>query len=832
MGRKKQEIAAAIAEARAEAQPGSYSQRYQFSLDNGGQVVPKGLPGDIPRALANVRFTRNSENELEATSPELAVGTIGMIPGIMSAQWDVNQMADWDAAYIPNDGKQDMRSARRWWRWDPLTFRCVKVLTQLSNAKLTVGCENDDFKEIVENWIKKAMPASFRKQWYLEYFRSAMVPVLKTLIPYKPRDYKDGKTPQTKGGRVEAPMERATGSENVEDHDKAVAEATQRALDKQGETLSAYSTAMAAYKIAIEMSAQGLCSKERLDKLEAAAAIQQNKWLAGNIAGSYTILDPLDVDMDGPPEMAWLRQPYLKIGGSFVTAIRDPKPEQAEMIAKMPIDIVRAIKEGGTTKIWLSPNICTVTFGEKQPYERYPTPIVIHADEALKLKIMLYQMDKAVAKSVRDKILKVTVGNDEYPAFDPAQIQAIAAIFNNPSRNLTIFWNHTLECEWIEPKDTSLGDEKKYSHVNNEIRTAFGICATITGTGSDAGAVGDGLLNMKGLEEEVGEAQDTFLEWANAEIELLKQALQVSFKVTLTSDKMNLRDPEKFMALLLQLYQGGVIDAETAVTTMGFNFPEVSKRMENIIKLRKKGLFMPIPSANNLGPDGMLLPQKNGAASPPGGGIRGKGRPAGQPKKANQQKRGTSQPKRAKAQLIPGVEGVASYLVLDRQLTQEERASAAERFSIPVEWVLTEAEYKANTGRTVDWLPPLPQLTTGELFNVLKRAEQAVAEIDGKVEAMVEKYRAGKPGGVRGAYITAKMREDFEAEAVGEVLKPMIPAVSVDEWDKRLAKAVVEIADLDLKDQRAKDVHAVCLLAAKYQKLSAAVKAPIVPVAV
>ena len=213
MGRKKQSteaIPTAMAQAQAEAQPGSYAQRYQFSLDNGGSVVRKG-GGEMPRALASVQVTQMGDNSFEAVVPQLATGEIGMMPGLVTTEWDVNQMADWDAAYIPNDGKQDLRSARRWWRWDPLTFRCVKVLTQLSNAKLTVTCADPDFKMIVENWLKKAVPSSFRKQWYLEFFRSSMVPVLKTLIPYKPRDYKDGKTPLLNHGRVEAPMERATG---------------------------------------------------------------------------------------------------------------------------------------------------------------------------------------------------------------------------------------------------------------------------------------------------------------------------------------------------------------------------------------------------------------------------------------------------------------------------------------------------------------------------------------------------------------------------------------------------------------------------------------------
>lgn len=178
-----------------------------------------------------------------------------------------------------------------------------------------------------------------------------------------------------------------------------------------------------------------------------------------------------------------------RISGVLQLGWATPSEPQAEIIAKLPLDIIRQIKEG-KPRIWLSPNICAVTFGEKQPYERYPIPIACHCEEALEMKYMLMQMDRATAKSVRDKILKVTIGTDQYPEFDPAKIQALSQIFNNPSRNMTIFWNHTLKIEWIEPQNTLLADEKKFAHVNNEIRTAYGISSVITGTSDKGGSVG------------------------------------------------------------------------------------------------------------------------------------------------------------------------------------------------------------------------------------------------------------------------------------------------------------------------------------------------------
>src|ERR1035437_690033 len=189
-----------VAATREAASPASYASRYQFSMDGGGTVVPRGLgSNNLPDAFKGIQIRRTAGDELEAYVPALATGEMAMLPGMFTGDWSTESFATWEQGYYPNDGKIDIRKAIRWWRRDPLVHRCIQVLTQLCNAKPTFSCEDPAFQKIVENWADKAAGHTFRRDWFFEYFRSSMVPVIKTLIPYKPREYKDGKIPLSDG---------------------------------------------------------------------------------------------------------------------------------------------------------------------------------------------------------------------------------------------------------------------------------------------------------------------------------------------------------------------------------------------------------------------------------------------------------------------------------------------------------------------------------------------------------------------------------------------------------------------------------------------------------
>ncbi len=294
-----------------------------------------------------------------------------------------------------------------------------------------------------------------------------------------------------------------------------------------------------------------------------------------------------------------------------------------------------------------------------------------------------------------------------------------------------MFWNHTLLLEWIEPDQTSLLDNKKYSYWDNQIRTVYGVSAMFTGTAETSGqAIGNSILNLKGTEEECTEAQEAFLEFFNRELEMLKAALGISATVKAGFDRMNLKDEVKFRAVLSAAVMNGVIDHQTALETLGYHFPEVVTRMKKVKEMQDKdGIFLPIASANNMGP---------------GGGTPTGGKPANdQLADNNDNKKGKSQPKlKAAARVVP-MTSTEARVVVDGDLDLEQRQQTAEWFGIPTDWVCTEAEYEQQYGD----LPPAPwpELSTVEVFAATATAATLCASLDTNTDAaLVAQVKPGQ----------------------------------------------------------------------------------------
>jgi len=849
-----------VMSAQAAADPGNCAQRYQFNMDS-QSITPKFAQGTVHPALKGVQFIRNSSDEFEAHIPELAVGTVGFAPGAIAGEWNADSFGNFGSYdLLPNlrDGKETMRKALRWWAIDPLVFKCVKILAQLANTRVTWSSENDDATAMVANWFESVMPHSFRKAWFTEFWRSSMVPTMRTRVPYKPIRFDPNHVPKpqlkmTKAStdweldRAPTDIEDANfdaafeitqqGVEEAEEADLAQMaqeaemtdmsgsdEATAALLKKQEEVTAVYEQAFAAWFTAEEMNKRGLCSHARLEILAKAKAAAEEDWMDGLIPGSYTVFNPLNVDVRGPAEMPWLRQAWLIVGQDLRNVVTDPTQMQKNILAKLPADIMAGIKRGDAA-VALSPAIFAITYGEKQPYERYPTPIAFHADWALEMKYLLLEMDKVTAKSMRDRILKVTIGSDAYPAFDNEQLQALAQIFNSPSRNLTIFWNHTLNIEWIEPANQTFNDISKYEVWNAEIRTAFGISEVVTGTSGTSGAIGNSMLNLKGVKEEVEDGQGSFVEFLQHEVDLFRAAIGLKWKVTAKFDRLNMEDETTFMSLLMNLVMNGIIDHQTAIETMDFSFPAIQDRMEKIKKLQKAGtgIFLPTPSANNLGP----------GAAQKGGGIPTGGKPKAQPKPANKQKQGKSQPKtnmkttkptKAKARLVAGDDGITAYLVVaTEEMDQDSREIVAEKFALPTQYVLTEAEYTKATGKTVNWLSVLPTLSTGELMAVMAKANDIMAEVHVQTADAVEAFKKNNPGGTRGKYVTATVKRKIADEVLANILNThRSREVAEMEYAERLALACQEIsggAMNDATDQQ--KLTAVLMLESQYGKAAA-----------
>jgi len=743
-------IGDSVRQRQARAEGSAYRQRLSY-MESGDGLV--GTDPDSQAMASNLEVVRNPDNTISVYMHSLASGDHVFSP----PEEFRNPLDYWlneQSANSVGDARYEMRKAVYYWKRDPLVFRCTRLLMQMANAEIRTECENEDFGKLVANWLDQVTPYTFKEQFFLEFFRTHFIPIIKTLIPYVPRNYRDNKTPATNDGNVDAPLSAMAAKD-----EEARQQRTESLVAAHAARLDAYREAWAKFTQASEQLKLNLISETRYRMVEQTAMAAQYEWTKGMIPGGYITLDPMSVSIEGPANMSWLRMPFLEIDGELAKAIRNPTPEQMDIVSALPVELVTKVR-AGQQKVWLSPNVCDIVTCDKMSYEKYPTPIARHCFDALDNKIAMQAMDKATIKSVRNRILLVKIGTDKFPETDHRKILRVKQMLSTPGNNLTLFWNHAISMEWIEPKLDSLLDEKKFNGVNDEIRTAYGVSRVLTGTSESAGAIGNSVMNFKGVQQEVLNAQKKYLEWLHRQIDLLRTALGVKWTVTCTFDSLNMQDPVKFLALLNAAVQQGIIDHQTAIETFGFHFPTIAARMKKMKKYQKDGLFLPIPSANNMGPGGQNI--KNG------GGTPTKGKPANQPlADNNQNKKGTSQPKLKAAAVVvqnPKVPG-KPILVIDADIVSEEaKADSAQMFGCDKGDVMGRQEYQQAFGSKVNFWHPWPELDMRETMAAMHEGEELFDKVVVSVKEKEKSHRA-QAANKRGRYVSTELHQTFLAEA-------------------------------------------------------------------
>jgi hypothetical protein len=815
-----------VAQAQASQDPRAYSSRWTVQSD--GTVVPR-IDSAGHNVAPSLLVTPGENGQMNVALPQLATGTalpwatassggtqyplMNLAAPPESNVWgDSEYFGMWDTVLDQRDGKWNIRRAIRWWHRDPLIYKCTKLLCQLANSRVTFKSDDEEAKQLVELWFEQAMPNSFMCQFFLEYFRTGYVPILKSLIPYQPRNYKPGKVPKLgSGSNVEerfdgVPRMQASLSETPDGHNQATASL----MERNKEWAEEYKQALGNYEKLKTNFEQRLCSEARLDKARADMQMKQYRFLKGMVAGGYTILDPLLVDLKGPQSMQWLREPYLQISGDVIAAVMSPSALQKVMLDKLPVEIVQQIRDGATY-VWLSPNICSIVTHDKQPYERYPTPMMRHCFDALEMKYDIAAMDTATVRGIKNRILLVKIGNDTYPVTDPHQIAHVASLYNSIGRTGTFFWSHAIEMEWIEPDMSSFDNPEKYRHVNDEIRTVYGVGYVLTGT-SESGNIGNNVMNFKGIEQEVHAAQNAFLEFLNKEIRLLKASLSISADIQIDFDRLNLKDEVQFWQVICQAVMNGIIDHQTALETLGFHFPEIKDRMATMKPLKKQGLFLPSPSANNLGPDGQMKQQ--GAGGKPGG-------PSKKPGK-NKSKTNKSQPKK-KAKASMQAVGEEIFIRCDaEEFDDEMREDVAKLYDTRTDHVLTTAEFQQKFP-DIDLSPEWPELNPLETVGATMAASRVLASINIKYDAMVSSFKVGTDS-TRGPYLTPQKKQEFRRLALAEATAEHIKEIAkVDKppkkWTRIYDNTKGGLQNLLIGvDAEVLDAHAVAMCSLRLKK--------------
>jgi hypothetical protein len=330
--------------------------------------------------------------------------------------------------------------------------------------------------------------------------------------------------------------------------------------------------------------------KKKSAGLETAA--KKNIWSKGHLPVSFTVLNPTLVTITGnllfdnvstqltiPQELTQL----LKKQGSELT------DEEKLLIKALPSDLKNAADKGGAYQ--LNETLVGHINYRKQPYERYAKPRSMRVFDTIEYKTALREADLSTLDGISNYILKVTIGNDEYPVTTQAELEAVSALFNTPSKSFDVVWNHTLNIEKIvSPEIESILGKGKYEQVNDDMTTGLSIARALIDGGGQLGSGAVELLT-KGLTEEVEYARRQVTRWIYREYQQIAEAMGFDRFPKIRWDEGILLDTILYMNTLGQLVDRRMLSYRTSLEALGFDYPTELEHMQTELPLVEDGVF-------------------------------------------------------------------------------------------------------------------------------------------------------------------------------------------------------------------------------------------------
>jgi hypothetical protein len=311
-------------------------------------------------------------------------------------------------------------------------------------------------------------------------------------------------------------------------------------------------------------------------------AARKIKWSRSNIPIHYTILNPLMVEITGSllfnQSLVTLKAEALSDLKILLEKGKDELTEhQKKLLNNLPKDMLKAAKDG--VPYPLNPYLVGEVDYRKMPYERYPRPRGVNAFESIDYKRELRNADYSTLDGISNYILKITVGNDQYPTTNSAVLENVAELFNTPAKSFNIVWNHTLQIEKIvSPEIGEILGQDKYEQVNEDYTGALGVVrALIDGVGDIN--VGAADLAMKSVIAEINYARNQVKRWLYREYRDVCEAMGFDRHPTVRFNDIALRDEIEMMRVIQGLIDRRIMSYETGTKRLGLDWTTELKRL-------------------------------------------------------------------------------------------------------------------------------------------------------------------------------------------------------------------------------------------------------------
>lgn len=362
------------------------------------------------------------------------------------------------------------------------------------------------------------------------------------------------------------------------------------------------------------------------------SAAKKKIWSKGHLPVGYTVLNPLLVNIQGNllfNNVAVSLTPPPELGEVMKKSTSEQTEEEKLLIKSLPPDLKKAAEAGG--EMQLDSRLVNIITYKKQPYERYARPRSSRVFDSIEYKQALRNADLSTLDGISNYILKITIGNDDYPVVSQEELEAVAQLFNTPSKSFDVVWNHTLKIEKIiSPEIEAILGKEKYAQVNDDITGGLSITrALIDGTGS----VSDVAWAVRAIREDIEYARKQVTRWIYKEYRQIAEAMGFDRFPRVRWDDGILRDDILYKNVLSSMVDRRMLSYETALESLGFDFENELGNMEKELPMVLDGTFGLSGSPFQQSAGGVELQDTQNAPT----GTPSNGRPSGTTKKKTEE---------------------------------------------------------------------------------------------------------------------------------------------------------------------------------------------------
>ena len=334
--------------------------------------------------------------------------------------------------------------------------------------------------------------------------------------------------------------------------------------------------------------------------------LKQNAVLS-DIPIKYIVLNPSDIVVNG--QLSFGKFHYAKALTPFeIERLRDGgDSEEAKKIYK---SLTKKVKEqleqdgnnintGKQILLELNPKDFHFIFYKKQDYEPLAVPVGFSVLDDINKKLELKKIDQAIARSVENVILLVTMGNEpEKGGINHNNLAAMQEIFENKSVGRVLVSDYTTQAQFVLPDLTLIMGEKKYEVLNRDIQEGLGNILVGESKYSDT------ELKLKLFFERLEKGKDQFQrEFLQPEIDRICKDFGFRKIPQIHMAKQDIINSEKLQKLVTRMMELGVLTPEQGIDTIHKGeFPAVDSMEEAQKEWREQkleGLYAPLVSSQN-----------------------------------------------------------------------------------------------------------------------------------------------------------------------------------------------------------------------------------------